>query len=193
MFDGYSTLGRVTPAMTHHRTRADEWLIPHTGRVPLLPGSVLDPLEPGRVVCCHRSSVAWLSGVGSRPQLLVLGHVRAARRHSPVGIGVSAGHQHPALPSFRRREADVSGSPRHNRCAAATLPQHICALAENHCWGTGFTVITRSGRPSSGPSRRVHRGRLHGTCLTWAVRPTVGRGQLLDLGIVGSTTADGSA
>jgi len=52
--------GPVTPAMTHHRTRADEWSIPHTGRVPMLPGSVLDRLDPGRVVCCHRLSVAWL-------------------------------------------------------------------------------------------------------------------------------------
>ena len=57
---GVVDTGPVTPAMTSHRTRADEWSIPHTGRVPMLPGSVLDRLDPGRVVCCHRLSVAWL-------------------------------------------------------------------------------------------------------------------------------------
>ena len=145
---GVFDTGPVTPAMTSHRTRADEWSIPHTGGVPCCRAACSTRLTQARLSAatgCRWPGWWWVRslglGSGSRP------------RRMPTSFST------PCVAPTLRREADVSGSPRHNRCAAAEQPQHVAHFAENHRRGIGLTVITTSGRPSSGPSRRVHRGR----------------------------------
>ena len=91
---GVVDTGPVTPAMTSHRTRADEWSIPHTGGVPCCRAACSTRLTPAGLSAatgCRWPGWWWVrslglgSGVTSAPDADILQHTLRCPHSSTRG------------------------------------------------------------------------------------------------------------